>query len=184
GALSGALAKAVDEAAKMADRREGTMRLERLADLCAQVPGAEMVDALVAILDDDEPSVRVAGGEALLDVGYERYAEVARGVERALDRKHAGLAMRELPWVLSEIGEPSALPLIRRFLESTDAEVVASAIEALASLGDPEAIPSLEKLTEDARAVTLEEEDDEVRTTVGVLATEAIAELGGSSVAD
>jgi len=178
-ALSKALAAAVDEAAKMSDRAEASMRLERLSDLCAQVAGPDMIDAIVRILDDEEPSVRVAAGEALLDVGYERYAEVARGVERVLARNHEGLAMRELPWVLSEIGEPSALPLVRRFLDAKDGEVVASAIEALASLGDPDAIPALEKLVDDERPVTLEEEDEEVRTTVGVLAHEAIHELGG-----
>ena len=111
------LERETEEALSMEDRREGTMRLERLADLCAQVPGPKMVDALIAILNDAEPRVRVAAGEALRDLGYERYAELARGIERALDRKADGLAMSELPWVLAEIAEPSALALIRRFLD-------------------------------------------------------------------
>ncbi|MFW2389290.1 MAG: hypothetical protein ACN4G0_13200, partial [Polyangiales bacterium] len=55
-------------ALEMEDRREGAMRLERLADLCAQVPGPEMTDALIAILNDEEPRVRVAAGEALRDL--------------------------------------------------------------------------------------------------------------------
>ena len=74
-----------DSALRMEDRKEGTMRLERLADLCAQVPGPDMADALIAILNDEEPRVRVAAGEALRDLGYERYAEVARGIERVHD---------------------------------------------------------------------------------------------------
>ncbi|MGB5313310.1 MAG: hypothetical protein WBN38_14675, partial [Polyangiales bacterium] len=59
------------KALTLGDRQEGTMRLERLADLCAQVPGPAMADALIAILNDGEPRVRVAAGEALRDVGYE-----------------------------------------------------------------------------------------------------------------
>ena len=138
-----------------------------------------MADALLEILDDEDPAVRVAAGEALLDVGYDRYAEVARAIERAFERGDAGPAMAELPWVLSEIGEPSALRLLERFLRATSPDGVASAIEAIASLGDPAAIPLLEPLRKDARKVSLDEGDVETTTTIGELAIEAIAELDG-----
>ena len=140
-----------------------------------------MTDALILILDDEDPAVRVAAGEALLDVGYERYAEVARGIERVLEKKHKGSSMAELPWVLAEIGEPSALGLIRRFLENEDAEVCASAIEALATLTDPGAIPALEALVDDEREVSIDDGESETTTTIGELAVEAIAELGGET---
>jgi HEAT repeat protein len=172
------LASAATEALSMDDRREATMRLERLADLCAQVPGPEMTDALIAILNDDEPRVRVAAGEALRDVGFERYAEVARGIERALDRGDAGPAMSELPWVLAEIAEPSALPLIRRFLAHSDANVVAAAIESLSQLQEPDAVTDLRAFLDDNRVVTIEDFEDETKTTLGELAQEALAELG------
>lgn len=178
-ALAGLLAEAVGEAKRLPDREEAVLRLERLADLCAQVPGPRMVDALLAILDDEEPSVRIAAGEALLDVGYERYAEVARAVERALDAGTRGPSMGEIPHILAEIGEPSALPLIRRFLGSDDPELIASAIEALAQLGDPEAVADLEKLVDDDRTVTFEEFEEETAATIGELAQEAIEALGG-----
>jgi hypothetical protein len=165
-------------ALQMEDRKEGGMRLERLADLCAQVPGPRMTDALIAILDDGEPRVRVAAGEALRDLGYERYAEVARGIERALDRNADGIAMSELPWVLAEIAEPSALPLIRRFLDHPSAEVVAAAIEALAQLQDPEALADLERFVGDERIVTIEDFEDETKTTLGELAEDALEMLG------
>ncbi|MFW5876542.1 MAG: HEAT repeat domain-containing protein [Myxococcota bacterium] len=168
------LHRAVGEAIEMTDRAEATMRLERLADLCAQVPGPAMADALLAILDDEAPSVRVAAGEALLDVAYERYAEVARAVERALDAEKHGTAMDELPYILAEVGEPSALPLIRRFLEHPDADVIAAAIEALAQLGDPAAIPALERFADDERTVTFEEFEEETTSTLGELARDAI----------
>jgi HEAT repeat protein len=158
----------------MNDRREGTMRLERLADLCAQVPGPQMTDALIAILNDVEPRVRVAAGEALRDLGYERYAEVARGIERALEQNADGPAMSELPWVLAEIGEPSALPLIRRFLENENADVIAAGIESLAQLRDPDSIPDLERFLEDSRIVIIDDFEEETKTTLAELAADAL----------
>ncbi|MFW6067158.1 MAG: HEAT repeat domain-containing protein [Myxococcota bacterium] len=172
--LEGLLSQAVQEAARMQDRSEAVMRLERLADLCAQVPGPAMADALLAILNDQAPSVRVAAGEALLDVAYERYAEVARAIERALDAGTRGPAMDELPYILAEVGEPSALPLIRRFLDHPDADVVAAAIEALAQLGEPEALPDLERFVDDERTVTFDEYEEETTSTIGELARDAM----------
>jgi len=167
-----------EQALRMDDRDEATMRLERLADLCAQVPGPRMTDAVIAILNDTEPRVRVAAGEALRDLGFERYAEVARGIERALESDSRGPAMSELPWVLAEIAEPSALALIRRFLEHRDPDVAAAAIEAIAQLQDPEAMKDLERFTGDPRQVTLEDFEDEEKTTIGELARDALAMLG------
>lgn len=175
------LDRATDEALALSDRREAVLRLERLADLCAQVQGARMADALVRILGHDAMSVRVAAGEALLDWGYERYAEVARAIERALDRGVGAPAMAELPWLLAEIAEPSALPLLRRFVQHPEAEVVAAAIEAIARLGDPDALPDLERVADDDRTVTLDEDlgDETTTTTVGELARAASEELSG-----
>jgi HEAT repeat protein len=137
-----------------------------------------MTDALIAILGDTEPRVRVAAGEALRDVGYERYAEVARGIERALDRDADGPAMSELPWILAEIAEPSALPLIRRFLSHPNPEVIAAAIEALAQLQEPDAISDLEPFVDDPREVIIEDFEHETKTTLAELAREALDMLG------
>jgi HEAT repeat protein len=176
--LGAVLTAAVKEAKELADKDESRLRLERLADLCAQVPGPEMADALILILDDPNNGVRVQAAEALVDVGYERYAEVARGIERALDSK-LHFALQELPWVLVELDEPSARKLITRFLESKDPEVVASAVEALAELGDDAAIKDLKKLVDDPREVDIDGEEGEETVTVGDLASEAIDALGG-----
>lgn len=172
------LAKAVADARGLPDRHEAVLRLERLADLCGQVHGPEMTDALVAILDDETPSVRVEAAESLADVGFERYAELARGVERALGRGDAVRALQELPWVLVEIAEPSARQLIARFLKHPQVEVVASAVEALAELGDPDAVQDLRPLRDDPRPVELDEGDDEGMATLGDLVCETLAELG------
>ena len=178
-ALAEVLSNAVNTAAAHKNRAEAAMRLERLADLCAQVEGPLMVDALFRILDDDEPAVRVAAGEALLDVAFDRYAEVARTMEVWLDRKHDGPAMSELPWILSEIAEPSALPLLKRFLAHKEAEVVASAIEAIAALGDPDGIPALEAFAKDEREIEVDDGETESKATIAELVEDAIRELGG-----
>jgi HEAT repeat protein len=171
------LSHAVRSELKSERRRDATLHLERLADLCAQVSGPEMADALIEILNDDEPSVRIAAGEALLDVAYDRYAEVAHAIERALDRGVRGPAMAELPWIVAEVAEPSALALIRRFLAHPEAEAIAAGIEALAELGDPAAIEPIRKFLGDPREVTMDDFENETSATLGELAEAAIEAL-------
>jgi HEAT repeat protein len=79
--------------------------------------------------------------------------------------------------VIAEIAEPSAVALISGFLTHADGEIVASAVEALTRLGDPSAVPALRKLLDDPRVVTIEEADEELTSTVGELASEALAAL-------
>jgi HEAT repeat protein len=177
--LSRTLARAADTALASSDPRDSVAQLVRLADLCAQVQGPEMADTLIRILNHDDPQVRLAAGEALRDFAYDRYAEVARAIERAFERDMDGAALEEIPWILAEIAEPSALPLIGRCLQHKNVDVVASGIEALAELGDPEAIPMLEKLGKDKRIVSLEEGGASYSTTLAELASEAISELEG-----
>ncbi|MET0341793.1 MAG: HEAT repeat domain-containing protein [Polyangiales bacterium] len=175
-----ALARALEQAVEQAyglDDEEGAARLTRIADLCVQVQVARTADTLVRILNHGSPEVRVAAGEALRDFAYDRYAEVARAVERAYQQQLEGPALSEIPWILAEIGEPSALPLIGRALKHNDPDVVASGVEALAELGDPAAVPLLEPLTSDRRVVQLEEGEAAYSTTIAELASEAISEL-------
>jgi HEAT repeat protein len=177
-ALETILWDAVQEAAALNDREEAILRLERLADLCAQVPGPRMADALLRILDDDAPSVRHTAGEALLDVAYERYAEVARAIERGLASGLQAPAATELPYLLAEVGEPSALPLLRRFLDHPDPDVIAAAIESMAQLEDPDAATDLQRFLGDDRPVTVEDFEEDLSTTLGELAREALEALG------
>ncbi len=179
-ALSALLTAAVEEAKQEKNEAETVMRLERLADLCAQVPGPAMADALISILDDEEPSVRVSAGEALLDVTYDYYAEVARAIDRALDARQTGPAMCELPFLLAEVGEPGAVKQLKRFLENPNADVVAAAVEASVQLMDAEMIEPLNALTNDTREVSLEFEE-ETKATVGELAEEAVTALSALS---
>ena len=68
------------------------MVLVRIADLAAQVEGPGSVSILLDILDHESTSVRAEAGEALLDVAYERFKEVAMAIEKALDQKRDGLS--------------------------------------------------------------------------------------------
>lgn len=179
-ALLDTLESAFKTAEKVDDADEEILRIRRIVDLAAQIEGAKAVDILLRGLDHVEPSVRVESGEALLDVGFERFKEVARAIERRLDEKHEGHSMEELPFILAEIFDPDTLPLIVRFLEHPSAEVVASAIEATVQRGDPLAIRALEKLLDDKRRVTLPEVDD-AEAPIGDLAADAIAALAGPS---
>lgn len=174
-AVRDVLRGAVDEALALDDEDEATLRLERLADLCAQVPGPEMADAMIAILNSELPAVRVAVGEALLDVAYDYYAEVARAIDRALDDGTKVRALEELPFMLAEVGEPGAAKQLRRFLDHADARVVAAAIEAGTELGLVELKDTLFELSDDERDVTLEDLDETM--TLGELARQALQHL-------
>ncbi|MDH5493318.1 MAG: HEAT repeat domain-containing protein [Myxococcales bacterium] len=171
------LSSAVEAALALDEEIDAALRLEQLCELCAQVPGPEMADALIRILGHDEPAVRLAACEALRDVGFERYAEVARAMERAMDVGMGMPAMGEIPWILLEIGESSAFGLIRRLLEHEEAEVVASAIESLVEFGDPAAIAALRPLIDDPREVSAEDFEEETSATIGMLAEEALEAL-------
>lgn len=175
--LAELLAAATEEAVALEDETEAELRLVRLADLCAQVPGPKMADTLIAILGHPSARVRIEAGEALRDVAYERFKEVARAIERALERGEGGLAMQELPFVLVEVHDPDPVPLMARFLQHSDPNVVGAAIEALADHGDPAAAPHLASLVDDPREAELEDLDD-ASAPIGDLARAALEELG------
>ena len=173
-ALIEQLWQATHDAKALADASETTRRLRRLADLCAQVPGPKMADTLLYILDAEDPGVRVVAGEAILDVGYERYAEIARAVERWLEHNESGHALKELPFIIAEIGEASAPKLISKFLNKEDTEIIAAGIEALASLEDADLPKILAPFLEDTRTVSIDDENESFSTSLAELAKEAL----------
>jgi HEAT repeat protein len=110
-------------------------------------------------------------------LAYERFKEVALGVERALKRLPVGsAALPELPYILVEVPEPGVLKLLGQFLAHKDPDAVAAAIEALAELGDPKAIPLLEPLAHDDRTVELADDGGETTSEA------SIAELVGEAI--
>lgn len=186
-ALLDVLAPAIAEAAKLDDELEASLRLVRIAGVLAEVEGPRAMDALIDILASDLPEARHAAGEAIEEAAFERFKEVAQGVERALKRLPAGSpALPELPYILAEVPEPGVLKLIEMFLRHADADAVAAAIEVSADIGDPALVKHLEKLKNDKRTVDMAEEDTEEpsEVTLGELAAEAIGLLTGEGDED
>src|SRR5580698_9960444 len=115
-ALAAAVPAAVGE-----QEDEATLRLVRVAALLAELEGPKPVDLLIDILGCDEPEARHAAGEALEELAFDRFKEVALGTERALGRLPPGNpALLELPYLLSGIGEPGVRKLLGRFLLNED----------------------------------------------------------------
>lgn len=172
-----ALGRAVDRADGLQDEDERGEQLMRAGDLLGEIGGPVAVGHLVRLLDDEDPGVRVSAGEALLELGHARYAEVARVFEKAIDEGTRTAALAEIPYLLAEIGEPGGVKLCAKLLRHAEPDVVGAAIEALASLGDPSAIKDIEKLKNDKRPVPQEEELDSGEFTVGELAADAVEHL-------
>jgi HEAT repeat protein len=174
------LADAIERARKVPDERERIARLDSIAKILGQIAGPKSVDALIDILGSEEHEARHAAGVVLEDMAFERFKEVALGVERALAQLPPDhLALSELPYILIEIPEPGVAKLVHRFLEHPNEEVAAAAIEACVELGDPSSIAKLAKLERDTRLVELDDEGAETdrasdaSVTIGELAKEA-----------
>jgi HEAT repeat protein len=172
------LTDAVAQARQLADENVRVGRLDSIAKILGELGNAGAVDALIDILGSDEPEARHAAGVVLEDLAFERFKEVALGVERALENLSPDhLALSELPYILIEIPEPGVVKLVHRFLEHPNEEVAASAIEACVELGDPSSITKLSRLESDTRLVELDDGESEKRSdasvTIGELAKEA-----------
>lgn len=157
------------------DEDEASLRLVRVAALLGEMQGPRVVDLLVDILGCDEPEARHAAGEALAGLAFDRFKEVALGVERALERLPVGSpALSELPYLLAEVPEPGVAKLLARFLAHADADAVAATIEALVDTGDPSTLVLIEPLSADARKVQLEDDRGmEGEATIAELVAEA-----------
>lgn len=174
-ALIATLGQAVKEALPLGDSPEAALRLVRVGDLLGELEGPEAVDLLIDVLGGKNAEGRGIAGESLLHIAFDRFKEVALGIERALTRlPKDSPALSELPYLIAEVGEPGCVKLIGKFLTHSDPNVVSSGIEALAEMGDPAAIPLLTPLEKDSRQVDLDEEDAEGRVSLGELAHEAV----------
>ena len=172
------LTDAVKQARQLADEKERIGRLDSIAKILAEIGNAGAVDTLIDILGSEEPEARHAAGVALEDLAFERFKEVALGVERSLEKLSPDhLALSELPYILIEIPEPGVVKLVHRFLDHPNEEVAASAIEACVELGDPSSIAKLSRLERDTRLVELDDgetdRNSDASVTIGELAKEA-----------
>jgi HEAT repeat protein len=165
------------------DEDESSLRLVRIAGVLGDLEGARVVDLLIDILGAADAETRQAAGVALSGLAFDRFKDVALGIERALTRIPSGSpALSELPYLLIEIPEPGVNRLLARFLAHGSADAVAAAVEAIVEIGDPSALPLLEPLSGDARRVQLEDENgQEGDASIGELVAEAQAILGGGA---
>lgn len=176
GELLDAIEAAIAEARKETSTDERALRLTSLAQVLGRKTGARVVDLLIDILDSDDPEIRLAAGSALKNLAFDRFKEVAQGVERALQRLPTGShALPELPFILVEVPEPAVLNIVHQFLKHPDPEAVASGIEACVEIGHPKSIPLLEKLEDDKRLVEVDDEPESATVTIGELAQDALA---------
>src|SRR4051812_3449966 len=101
------LAAAIATADSLEDEDERSLRLVRIASLLGEIEGPTAIDLLIDILgtdDSDDPEPRMVAGEALKDHAFDRFKEVALGIERALERLPVGnAALCELPYMLVEV---------------------------------------------------------------------------------
>jgi HEAT repeat protein len=177
-----ALREAITEALGHGEGPEAAAALVPLAEVLGELEGPEVCDLLIDVLGSDEPEVRFVAGRALQDLAFDRFKEVAEAAERAIKRlPRDSHALRELPFVVAEVGEPGVPRILRGWLQHADGEVVASAIEALAALGDPAALGDLRRLTKDPRTVMIDDAEEGTQAAIGALAEEAIMMIEESS---
>ncbi len=169
------LRKMADSAKKLDDADEAALRLTCVARLLGELDGAEVVDALIDVLDAPMPEARGEAGEQLQGLAYDRFKEVALGVERAAERLGKGSpALVELPYLLADIPEAGVGKLLGKLLQHDDPDAVAAAIEAIVLIGDPGASKLLLPLQGDKRVSVIGEDEEQTQVTVGELAIEAI----------
>lgn len=179
-----ALSKALDVARKEADEGEASLRLVRIAGLLGEFEGPRAVDLLIDILGTTLEEPRSVAGAELEGLAFDRFKEVAKGVERALKRLPKGSpALPELPYLFAEVPEPGVIKILGEFTRHEDPDAVAAAIEVSVEIGDPAFVKHLRPLLTDSRVVDLADETGagESEVTIGELASEAIdlLEMGG-----
>lgn len=175
--LLDALTAALTVAMREPNEEEASLRLVRLAALLGEHEGPRVVDALIDVLSSEHAEARKAAGEELEELAFDRFKEVASGVERALKRLPVGSpALPELPYLLSEVPEPGVMKLLGQFVAHRDPDAVAAAIESLVEIGDPAGARFLTQLKGDERTVELADDGAEATSevTLGELAEEAI----------
>src|SRR5690242_11291109 len=80
----GVLVESIERARKLTDEKARVIQLESVAKILGELGGPGAVDALIDILGSEEPEARHTAGIVLEDLSFERFKEVALGIERAL----------------------------------------------------------------------------------------------------
>lgn len=138
-----------------AKRRAVTEALSEIAD-------ARVIEAMTHMMEDPDPSVRIAALTTLGRTGDPSYATVILQQLDHPDKNVRACALESL----TKIGYADALPLLMNALQDSDWSVRAVAAAALGTSGDSRALEPLQK--------ALKEADGDVRQAVA----EAIGRLG------
>jgi HEAT repeat protein len=149
--------------------------LVRTAEMLVGVTSGKAVSTLCTGLGSENATVRMLCGDALVHAAEDDLELIKPAVEEVL--KKGGTAAEEMPFVLLEVDDPEIPNILEKFLKSSEAEVVAAAIEAIIEIGDPDSEKALKTLVNDKREVALDEGSDDETTTIGQLAKDAIAML-------
>ncbi len=149
--------------------------LVRITEMLINYNSAAVAKLLGAGLGHPNPDVRLLSGDAMLHLTEEGLERIMPAVEDTL--KEGGLGAEEMPYLLTDVDDPEIPRVLERFLDQKNADIVASAIDAIVEYGESASIPALEKLTGDTRSVSVEENSALTECTVGRLAEEAIALL-------
>ncbi len=145
----------------------------RCAEMMGELDSPAVAQTLAEGLGHANADVRLISGDALHHMAEHGLDRIMPAVESALEDD--GLRAEEMPFLLVDVEEPEVVRVVERFLSSPNAEVVASAIEALAELGDASAVDALEKLRGDTRKVSVDEDESpQADWTVGQLVEDAI----------
>jgi HEAT repeat protein len=173
----------LEKAGTIDDEDEASRRYVAIAEVLAELEGPAVVEMLIDVLDLDDADARQVAGESLVGLASDRFKEVAQVVEKQLETRSGDSgALRELPYVFAMIPEGGSVKLLEKFLAHKEAEVVASAIEALVEIGDASAARALETLKKDKREVSVEDDGEEAQSvTIGELALEALTLLKGAA---
>jgi len=154
--------------------------LLRTLNLLSFLGGADAMESLMKGLNHANPEIRLAAGEALLDLAVEDFEVLRPAVEKVLKAEESwALALEEIPYLLSEIDEPGVLDLLHTFLKIKDPMPVVAAIEVLTEIGNVTSKAEIRRLAKDPREVWIEgNEEAEEKVALGQIACEALEIMG------
>jgi hypothetical protein len=173
------MAAAVAASLREQNERDAVVQQTCLAQILGQLTGDAAVDLLIDLFGSEHPEPQQIAGEALEQLSFDRFKEVALGIERALVRlPQSSPARSGFPYLLEEVPEPGVAVLLGKMLHQVDADAVCAAVEMISDRKETSLIPELEALKSDPRLVDIDDDEGETdQVQLGLLVTEALAEL-------
>jgi hypothetical protein len=145
----------------------------RAAEILVGLESENLSQLLGQGLDHVNPDIRMISEDALTHLAEEGLDYLMPAVEGVLERE--GIGAEAMPFILADLDFAEVPKIVARFLDATNPQVVAAALEAMVEVGDEDSFSEIETLLNDSREVELEEETDDSSTvTIGQLAREAL----------